>query len=94
MGDDGGWRRNGTRYLYESSWYNLRQDEVTLPSGEDITYTWVEPPGFVVVVPLLDEGRVVMERIYRYPLQRWQLECPAGVLDGEDPETAARRELE
>lgn len=94
MGDDGGWQRGDTRYLYESRWYNLRQDDVTLPSGEDITYTWIEHPGFVVVVPLLDDGRVVMERIYRYTLQRWQLECPAGGLDGDDPETAARRELE
>jgi ADP-ribose pyrophosphatase len=35
-----------------------------------------------------------MERIYRYPLQRVNLECPSGGLDGEEPEAAARRELE
>ena len=35
-----------------------------------------------------------MERIYRYPLQRVNLECPSGSLEGEDPEAAARRELE
>jgi ADP-ribose pyrophosphatase len=54
----------------------------------------VEHPGFVVIVPLLSDGRVVMERIYRYPLQRLNLECPSGGLEGEAPEIAARRELE
>ena len=54
----------------------------------------IEHPGFVVIVPLLSDGRVVMERIYRYPWQRVNLECPSGGLDGEDPEIAARRELE
>jgi ADP-ribose diphosphatase len=94
MGDDGGWRRRAGRTLFESPWFRLRQDEITLPSGEDITYTWVEHPGYVVVVPLLDDGRVVMERVYRYTAQRTLLECPSGGLDGEDAQTAARRELE
>jgi ADP-ribose pyrophosphatase len=80
--------------VFESQWFNLRQDEIRLPSGEEITYTVVEHPGFVVVVPVLADGRVVMEHIYRHPVQRTLLECPAGGLDGETPEAAARRELE
>ena len=59
-----------------------------------ITYTLVEHPGYVVVVPIRDDGLVVMERVYRHTVQRTLLECPAGGLDGQDPETAARRELE
>lgn len=94
MGDDGGWRRRARRTLFESPWFRLRQDDITLPSGEDITYTWLEHPGYVVVVPLLDDGRVVMERVYRHTVQRTLLECPSGGLDGEDARTAARRELE
>ena len=88
------WSRTASRYLFQSRWYNVRQDALTLPDGQAITYTIVEHPGYVVIVPLLSDGRVVMERIYRYPLQRVNLECPSGSLDGEDPETAARRELE
>ena len=53
MSADRGWRRRSTRYLFESRWFRLRQDELTLPSGEDITYTQVEHDGYVVVVPLL-----------------------------------------
>jgi ADP-ribose pyrophosphatase len=80
--------------LFESPWFRLRQDEVTLPGGEEITYTLVDHDGYVVVVPLRDDGRVVMERIYRYTVQRTLLECPSGGLDGEAVETAARRKLE
>ena len=94
MHDDGGWRRRSSRTLFESPWFSLRQDEVTLPGGDDVTYTLVDHGGYVVVVPLLDGGDVVMERIYRYTVQRTLLECPSGGLDGEDVERAARRELE
>jgi ADP-ribose pyrophosphatase len=94
MQHDGGWQRRCWHYVFESRWFNLRQDTLLLPSGEEITYTVVEHPGFVVIVPVLADGRVVMEHIYRHPVQRTLLECPSGGLDGETPETAARRELE
>jgi ADP-ribose pyrophosphatase len=88
------WRRRDSRYLYESRWFNLRQDELTLPGGQEITYTHVEHPGYAMVVPLLDDGRVVMERVYRHTVGCALLECPSGGLDGEPPALAARRELE
>jgi ADP-ribose pyrophosphatase len=91
---DGGWQRRSSQHLYESRWFNLRRDEITLPSGEEITYTLVEHPGFAMVVPLLDDGRVLLERVFRYTIQETTLECPSGGLDGEPPEVAARRELE
>lgn len=92
--DEGGWRRRRSRSLFESPWFRLRQDDVTLPSGEEIVYTLVDHGGYVLVVPLLDDGRVVMERIHRYTIGRTLLECPSGGLDGEDPLRAGRRELE
>jgi ADP-ribose pyrophosphatase len=94
MQHDGGWRRQSSRYLFESRWYNLRQDQVALPSGESISYTLVEHPGYAMVVPLLDDGRVILERVYRYTLQQTVLECPSGGLEGQPPEQAARREFE
>lgn len=93
MTDTGGWKRLSARYLFESKWFNVRQDGVALPNGNEITYTMIEHPGFVVVVPLLDDGRVMLERLYRYTLQAYSLECPAGGLDGDTPELAAHREL-
>lgn len=94
MSQENNWRVRTSNYLFQSSWYALRQDQVTLPNGEDITYTLVDHPGYVMVVPLLDDGRVVMEWVYRYTLQRTCLECPSGGLDGEPSDVAARRELE
>ena len=94
MQHDGGWKRRSSRHLYQSKWFALRQDDITLPSGEDITYTMIEHPGYAMVVPLLSDGRVVMVRVFRHTLQRTLLECPSGGLDGEPPEMAARRELE
>ena len=93
MKHDGGWKRGASAYLYTSRWYNVRQDQVTLPSGAPITYTVVEHPGFAMVVPMLPDGRVVLVRVYRYALQEDLLECPSGSLDGDPPEVAARREL-
>jgi len=94
MKHDGGWRRHASRYLFDSPWFTLRQDDVVLPNGEPITYTVIEHPGYAMVVPLLDDGRVILEQVYRYTLQETLLECPSGGLDGEPPEVAARRELE
>jgi ADP-ribose pyrophosphatase len=88
-----GWRLQSSTYLFQSRWYALRQDRLTLPHGREITYTVVEHPGYVMVVPLLPDGCVVMERIYRHTLQCTCLECPSGGLDGEAPEVAAAREL-
>jgi ADP-ribose pyrophosphatase len=90
---DGGWIRRSSEYLFESKWFRLRQDRLTLPSGEDVEYTLVEHAGYVVIVPMLSDGRVVMERIYRHTLQETVLECPSGGLDADAPEEAARREL-
>lgn len=93
MRHDGGWTRRSSRYLFESQWFNVRQDGVLLPSGEEISYTLVEHPGFAMAVPLLADGQVVLERLYRYTIQQYSLECPSGGLDGEEPRDAARREL-
>ena len=91
---DGHWRCHSSRYLFESRWFNLRQDDVVLPGGEAITYTLVEHPGYAVVVPILPDGDVLLERVYRYTVQDVVLECPSGGLDGEPADVAARRELE
>ena len=88
------WIIRASRILFESRWLRLRQDDVRLPSGEDITYTWVDHGGYVVVVPILADGRAVMERVYRHTVKRTLLECPSGGLDGEEPISAGRRELE
>ena len=94
MKHDGGWKTQKSRYLLDTGWFKVREDQVELPTGEDITYTVVVHPGFSMVVPLLDDGRVLLERVYRYTVQETLLECPSGSLDGDSPVQGAHRELE
>jgi ADP-ribose pyrophosphatase len=72
----------------------VRSDKVKLPNGDTGTREFVVHPGAVLVVPVLDDGRLVLERQFRYPVRRVMLEFPAGKLDaGESPLACAKREL-
>jgi ADP-ribose pyrophosphatase len=73
---------------------DVRRDTVALPDGSHATREYIVHPGAVMVVPLLPDGRLLMERQYRYPMGRVMLEFPAGKLDpGEVPFACAVREL-
>ncbi|AZW43703.1 NUDIX domain-containing protein [Bordetella bronchiseptica] len=80
--------------LCDGGFLKARRDTVRLPSGRAATREYIVHPGAVVVVPLLDDGRVLLERQFRYPIGQVMTEFPAGKLDpGEDPLACARREL-
>lgn len=81
--------------VFRGHFLHACRDTVRLPDGRETTREYVVHPGAVMVVPLLDDGRVVLERQYRYPLHRAMLEFPAGKLDpGEPVLDCARRELQ
>lgn len=80
--------------VYRGSFLDVRHDVVRLPDGATATREYIVHPGAVMVVPLLDDGRLVIERQWRYPLSRTMLEFPAGKLEaGEAPLACAVREL-
>ena len=65
-----------------------------LPDGKTARREYVRHSGAVVIIPLLDDNTVIMERQFRYPLGRHFLELPAGKIEpGEDPLATAQREL-
>jgi ADP-ribose pyrophosphatase len=71
-----------------------KRDQVRLPSGGMSQREYVIHPGAVVIVALLDNGNLVLERQFRYPLNRVFTELPAGKIDhGEDPLVTGQREL-
>lgn len=80
--------------IYEGAILNLRRDKVTAAGGTAYREI-VEHNGAVAIVPITNEGRIVMVEQYRYPMERVVLEIPAGKIDkGEtDPIAAAEREL-
>jgi ADP-ribose pyrophosphatase len=80
--------------IYKGKVVHLFRDTVRLPNGREATREVVRHNGAVCVVPLTDEGEVLMVRQYRYPFGRVLLEVPAGKIDpGESPEDCVRREL-
>lgn len=80
--------------VYQGNFLHVRRDVVRLPDASTATREYIVHPGAAVVVPLLDDGRLVMERQWRYPLDRAMLEFPAGKLEpGEPSFTCASREL-
>ncbi|MCU7375362.1 NUDIX hydrolase [Paucibacter sp. O1-1] len=80
--------------VYRGHFLDVRRDRIRLPDGAEAAREYIVHPGAVMVVPLLDDGRLLMERQYRYPMGRVMLEFPAGKLDaGEAPLRCAQREL-
>lgn len=80
--------------LCKGGFLHILRDTVRLPSGKQATREYVVHPGAVVVIALLDDGRVVLERQYRYPVDQVMIEFPAGKLEeGEDPLLCGQREL-
>lgn len=80
--------------VYRGNFLELRRDEVVLPDGGQAAREYVIHPGAVMIVALLPDGRLVMERQYRYPVQQTMIEFPAGKLDaGEGGLACAQREL-
>lgn len=84
-----------TDVAYEGSFLKVSRDHVRLPNGAVATREYIRHPGAVVILPILDDGRILLERQFRYPMGRVFIEFPAGKIDpGEAPLACARRELQ
>ncbi|MGE0862433.1 MAG: NUDIX hydrolase [Vicinamibacterales bacterium] len=81
--------------VHDGRIFRLDIDRVTLPSGHTIDMEIVRHPGSVVLLPVPAPGSIILIRQYRYAIDRWIWELPAGTLKpGEDPLSAAARECE
>ena len=88
-------RATGDSTVLHRGWLELRRDDVVLPDGSVTTREYLRHGGAVAVVPMLDDGRLVLVRQYRYPVQKVLLEFPAGKLEaGEDALLCGMRELQ
>jgi len=80
---------------YEGRFLKLQSDTVRLPDGKESKREYIRHPGAVVVLPLFEDGSVLLERQFRYPLNAVFIEFPAGKIDpNEDPLDCAKRELQ
>lgn len=82
------------RQAWRGSFLDVRSDRVALPDGSETCREYIVHPGAVMIVPLLGDDRVIVERQWRYPMGRAMLEFPAGKLEpGEPVLDCAVREL-
>ena len=80
---------------YDGSFLKVTRDRISLPDGAETHREFIRHPGAVVILPLFDDGSVLLERQFRYPLDQVFIEYPAGKIDpGEDPLECAKRELQ
>lgn len=80
---------------YDGGFLKVQHDTVRLPDGKTTSREYIRHPGAVVVLPLFDDGTVLLERQFRYPLNQVFIEFPAGKIDpDEDPLDCAMRELQ
>jgi ADP-ribose pyrophosphatase len=80
---------------YDGHFLKVSRDRIRLPDGSESKREFIRHPGAVVILPLLADGRVLLERQYRYPNDRVFIEFPAGKIDpGEEALACAKRELE
>lgn len=82
--------------IFDGQVVHLYKDTISLPNGKPATREVIRHVGAVAIVPLTEDGKVIVEHQFRYPLDRVITEIPAGKLDNkaEDRLAAAKRELE
>ncbi len=86
--------RIASEEVFDGKLLHVKRDTVRLPDGKTATREYIAHPGAVMIIPRLPDGKLLMERQFRYPLARVFIEFPAGKIDpGEDPATTAAREL-
>jgi ADP-ribose pyrophosphatase len=79
--------------VYEGKVFDVDRDKVRMPNGREVTVDVVRHPKSVVLIPVPEPGHVILIKQYRYPVNAFLWELPAGSVDeGESPEEAARRE--
>ena len=81
--------------VYDGIFLKMKRDTVSLPDGQYAVREYLEHPGAVAILAVLDDGRILLERQYRYPIAQAVIEIPAGKLNtDEDPLLCAQRELQ
>lgn len=86
---------SNTNVIHTWKRISLLEEQVELPNGNVIVHTTIAHPGAAVILPIDDNGHIVLINQYRPSLKKWLLELPAGTLENDEPiEACAARELE
>ncbi|MFC1651567.1 NUDIX hydrolase [Patescibacteria group bacterium] len=88
------WKQITTQDKFKNPWWTYRFDKVIMPNGKEGEYNYVHTGGSVMIIPILDNGKIFMINQYRYLNRRESIELPAGgIKEGEKPIDIAHKEL-
>ncbi len=94
MSSDFSEKPRSSRTVYAGKLLTVKEDAVELPDGSNATREYIQHPGAVVIIPLIDDSTLLLEHQYRYAVRSHFLELPAGKIEADEPaEETARREL-
>ena len=80
--------------IHQNPWWSYKHDKYEKPNGEVGDYYYAETPGFVMVIPVLGDGKLVLTLQHRYLEEKQSIEFPKrGIASGESPLDTAKREL-
>ena len=87
-------KKVSSEIIHKSPWWEYKCDKIIRPNGDDGEYCYIETRGNSIVIPVLDDGRLVLVRQYRYLSDKFSIEFPGGGIGaGETPVQGAKREL-
>ena len=87
------WKCLAVKRIFSSPWLCLENHHVRSPAGREFHHVVVEADPSVLIVPVTQEGRIIIIREYRYPTRGWNYEVPGGGTEGLPLAVAARKEL-
>ncbi len=87
------WKQLSSKIVYQNPWIKIREDTVLKPDGTEGIYGLMESKDSVMIVVRNDRDEIFLIRTFSYPDSSWNWELPGGGGEGEEAETASKREL-
>ena len=88
------WKKLSTKIKHKNNWWNYQIDRYIFPTGKEGEYHYVHTAGSAFIIPILDDGKILLVKQYRYLNDSISLEFPGGgIKEGQKPEDIARKEL-
>ena len=87
------WRTLSTKTVHQTAWFKLTEDKVLNQNGKELTYTYLEKGPSVGVVVVNENGDLLLQKQFAYPIKKVMWAIPAGFCDTDEPIKAAQREL-
>lgn len=88
------WKPKSSKTLFINPWWEYRLDKCYIPNGREYEYHYVYTGGSVMIAPVMNDGKIILVKQYRYLNKRFSIEFPAGGMKpGQNPEVIAHKEL-